>query len=230
MINSIDNNSSVSQNNTVVRAQSAGASFSDALDTAQGGQTDLDQIFERAAQKYNVPVNLLKAIAKVESGFNPNAVSYAGACGIMQLMPATASYLGVTDSFDPEQSIMGGAKYMSQMLDMYNGDTTLALAAYNAGCGNVNKYGGVPPFAETQTYVKKVQEYANGGDLSTPNTTYSYAGSSSAAVDVSASTGTSRGTPIVMSKGTSSGLEVALLTAIFEKMTKKDDDEDHKII
>lgn len=119
----------------------------------------LDEIFERASKKYNVPVSLLKAIGKAESDFNPNAVSKAGAQGIMQLMPGTAKDLGVTDSFDPEQNIMGGSKYIADLLKRYNGDTKLALAAYNAGMGNVKKYGGIPPFKETQNYVVKVMKY-----------------------------------------------------------------------
>ncbi len=120
---------------------------------------DLDDIFERAAQKYDVPVELLKAIGKAESDYRPNVVSRSGAQGIMQLMPATAKYLGVKDSFDPEQNIMGGTKYIAELLDKYDGETKLALAAYNAGMGNVKKYGGVPPFEETQNYVVKVTKY-----------------------------------------------------------------------
>lgn len=123
----------------------------------------LDSIFEDAARKYKVPVDLLKAIGKAESNFDPNAVSSAGAQGVMQLMPATAKYLGVQDSFDPEQNIMGGAKYISQLLDKYDGDVKLSLAAYNAGMGNVAKYGGIPPFKETQNYVVKVMKYRNEG-------------------------------------------------------------------
>lgn len=119
----------------------------------------LDDIFEEASRKYNVPLNLLKAIGKAESNFDPNAVSKSGAQGVMQLMPKTAESLGVLDSFDPEQNIMGGSKYISDLLKRYNCDTKLALAAYNAGMGNVKKYGGVPPFKETQNYVVKVMEY-----------------------------------------------------------------------
>ncbi len=130
-----------------------------------GESKSLDQIFEKAAKKYDVPVNLLKAIGKQESNFNPNAVSRCGAQGVMQLMPATAKGLGVTDSFDAEQNIMAGAKYISAKIKKYDGDITLALAAYNAGSGNVAKYGGVPPFKETQHYVKKVMGYYNQGDL-----------------------------------------------------------------
>lgn len=121
--------------------------------------TSLDDIFERASIKYNVPVNLLKAIGKAESDFKPNAVSKSGAQGVMQLMPGTAADLGVTNSFDPEQNIMGGSKYIADLLKRYDGDTKLALAAYNAGMGNVKKYGGVPPFEETQNYVVKVMNY-----------------------------------------------------------------------
>lgn len=123
--------------------------------------TDLDQIFEMASNKYDVPVALLKAVAKAESNFNPKALSGAGAQGIMQLMPATAKGLGVTNAFDPEQNIMGGAKYLSQMLKKFGGDTQLALAAYNAGPGNVQKYGGIPPFKETQNYIRKVMGYCD---------------------------------------------------------------------
>lgn len=128
-----------------------------------GESKSLDAIFQEAAEKYNVPVELLKAIGKAESDFDANAVSRCGAQGIMQLMPATAASLGVTDSFDPEQNIMGGAKYISGLLKQYNGDVKLALAAYNAGSGNVKKYGGIPPFKETQNYVVKVTNYMNQG-------------------------------------------------------------------
>ncbi len=123
------------------------------------GKKDLDRIFSEAARKYNVPVELLKAIGKAESDFKADAVSRSGAQGIMQLMPKTAEYLGVTDSFDPEQNINGGAKYIKELLDKYEGNTKLALAAYNAGMNNVKKYGGIPPFEETQNYVVKVMKY-----------------------------------------------------------------------
>nr|WP_315020768.1 lytic transglycosylase domain-containing protein [uncultured Aminipila sp.] len=129
--------------------------------------TELDEIFAKAAETYDVPEELLKAVAKAESGFNPNAVSKCGAMGVMQLMPATAKALGVVDAYDPEQNIMGGANYISQKLKAYDGDITLALAAYNAGSGNVAKYGGVPPFAETQNYIKKILGYM-GEDIELP--------------------------------------------------------------
>lgn len=123
---------------------------------------NLNSIFEEAAATYGVSKNLLTAIAKAESGFNAGAVSHAGAVGIMQLMPGTAASLGVSNSYDPRENIMGGAKLISQLLIKYNGNTSLALAAYNAGSGNVDKYGGIPPFTETQNYVKKVLSYMSG--------------------------------------------------------------------
>lgn len=145
------NNSSLSTS----KAKGKSSNFSSFL-----GETEsLDTIFEEASKKYKVPVNLLKAIGKAESDFNPSAVSRSGAVGVMQLMPKTAQYLGVTDSYDARQNIMGGTKYIKELLDKYDGDTSLALAAYNAGMNNVKKYNGIPPFKETQNYVKKVHEF-----------------------------------------------------------------------
>lgn len=139
--------------NTAVPSGSQNAAVS-------GSTISLDDIFQKASDTYGVPVQLLKAVAKAESNFDPKAESSAGAQGIMQLMPATARSLGVTDAFDPEQNIMGGAKYLGQQLTRYDGNTVLALAAYNAGPGNVAKYDGVPPFKETQNYITKVMAYA----------------------------------------------------------------------
>ncbi|MER1955759.1 MAG: lytic transglycosylase domain-containing protein [Solibacillus sp.] len=116
---------------------------------------------KKAAQTYDVPEKLIAAVMKQESNFNSSVVSSAGASGLMQLMPTTASYLGVEDRFDPQQNIMGGAKYLRQMLDKFDNNIETALAAYNAGPGNVNKYGGIPPFTETQNYVKNVLNYFN---------------------------------------------------------------------
>lgn len=121
----------------------------------------LDAIFDEAASKYGVDAKFLKAIAKCESDFSTECTSRSGAMGIMQLMPQTAASLGVTNAYDPYQNIMGGARYISEKLAQYNGDKSLALAAYNAGSGNVAKYGGIPPFKETQNYVVKVMAYYN---------------------------------------------------------------------
>lgn len=122
---------------------------------------DLDAYFKEAASTYGVDENLLRSIARAESNFNPSATSSAGAMGIMQMMPATAAECGVADPYDARQSILGGAQYIAKMLDKYNGNTSLALAAYNAGPGNVDKYNGIPPFEETQNYVQKVLNYYN---------------------------------------------------------------------
>jgi hypothetical protein len=152
-------------------------------------QTSLEDLFEKASQKYGVDVNLLKAVAKAESGFDASCTSSSGAKGIMQLMPSTAASLGVTDVYDPEQNIMGGAKLLSSLLDKYDGNVSLALAGYNAGVGNVKKYGGIPPFKETQDYVVKVTKYMNEG-VTVPNqtvyTTSSSDGGSTGTADVSA--------------------------------------------
>lgn len=116
-------------------------------------------IFEEAAAKYNVDEKFLEAVAMAESSFNPNDVSHSGAVGIMQLMPATAEFLGVEDSYDPYQNIMGGAKYLSQLLKRFNGNYALAAAGYNAGGAAVDKYDGLPPYTETQNYVVTVLDY-----------------------------------------------------------------------
>lgn len=145
-------------------SSSQSTDFGDVLHGKLQASTNLDSIFSAASEKYDVPVNLLKAVAKAESGFNPKATSSCGAMGVMQLMPGTAKALGVTDAYDPTQNIMGGAKYLSQMLSRFNGDTSKAVAAYNAGAGSVIKYGGVPPYSETQAYVKKVLSFS-GLDL-----------------------------------------------------------------
>ena len=125
--------------------------------------TNLDSIFKEAADKYDVSERLLKAIAYTESGFQANVTSSSGAMGIMQLMPSTASAYGVSDPYDAYQNIMGGAAVLKDLLNMFQGNQSLAIAGYNAGCGNVKKYGGVPPFTETQNYVAKVTSLMQTG-------------------------------------------------------------------
>lgn len=127
---------------------------------ATGAATPFAAEIEAAAQQEGVDPALLKALIRQESNFNPNAVSPAGATGLTQLMPATAAGLGVTDPTDPKQALAGGAKYLRQQLDRFGGDEKMALAAYNAGPGAVARFGGVPPYAETQNYVQKVLGYA----------------------------------------------------------------------
>jgi len=118
-----------------------------------------EHIINRAAATHEVDPALIKAIIMAESRYNPRAVSKRGARGLMQLMPVTAKSLGVIDSFDPEDNINGGVMYFRRLLDRFDGDVTLALAAYNAGSRYVRKYGGVPPFRQTRTYIHKVFKY-----------------------------------------------------------------------
>lgn len=119
----------------------------------------LDDIIEFYAKRHRLDKNLVYAVIKVESGGNQYAVSPAGARGLMQLMPGTAIEMGVKDIFDPAENVAGGTQYLSKLLTLYKGKTSMALAGYNAGPGNVKKYGGVPPFKETQDYIRLVQKY-----------------------------------------------------------------------
>jgi len=121
-------------------------------------ELSLQRSIRRAAYKYNLPDKLIASVIRAESNFQSDAVSAAGAQGLMQLMPATARELGVTDPFDVQQNIDGGAKYLRRMLDRFNGDLKLALAAYNAGPGTVARYDGDVPFRETREYIKRVMQ------------------------------------------------------------------------
>lgn len=128
---------------------------------------EIDKVIEEAASKHNVDANLVRALIKQESNFNPSAVSNKGAMGLMQLMPGTARQLGVTDPFDPQQNVDAGVRHLRGLLDNYNGDVRLGLAAYNAGEGAVNRHKGVPPYRETQDYVNRITANA-GSSVSGP--------------------------------------------------------------
>ena len=148
-----------------------GASDASVLPSYSRNKNAFDQLIRQAAQQHGVSEGLVKAIMHTESGFNIHARSPVGAQGLMQLMPATARRFNVSNAYDPQQNIFGGVKYLSWLLKRFNGDTRLAIAAYNAGEGNVDKYGDVPPFRETRDYVKRVTSryqnlYASG--LGTP--------------------------------------------------------------
>jgi soluble lytic murein transglycosylase-like protein len=124
---------------------------------------DIDSAIEEAAARHNVDPNLVRAVVKVESNFNPNAVSRKGAMGLMQLMPSTARQLKVKNPFDPEQNVDAGVRHLKQLLDSYGGDVNLTLAAYNAGAGAVARSAGVPHYAETQNYVRRITNLYYGG-------------------------------------------------------------------
>ena len=122
---------------------------------------EINQLIEAYSQKNGLDSDFVRAVVKQESGFNENATSKCGAAGLMQLMPGTAKGLGVTDPYDAEQNVKGGTKMLANLLKTYGGNKELALAAYNAGGGAVKKYGGIPPYQETQNYVKNVLSIYN---------------------------------------------------------------------
>jgi soluble lytic murein transglycosylase-like protein len=144
-----------------------GTAATAATAATSGGDGPYKAEIDAAAAKYGLDPALLRGLIRQESNFNPSAGSPAGAQGLCQLMPGTAAALGCTNPLDPAQSIDAGAKYLRQQLDAFGGDVSKALAAYNAGPGAVQRYGGVPPYGETQNYVQKVMAYAD--QYRTPN-------------------------------------------------------------
>jgi soluble lytic murein transglycosylase-like protein len=150
------------ESNQSANAKIVDANFSNPSTTATTG-ADIDSAIEQAAARHNVDPNLVRAVVKVESNFNPNALSRKGAMGLMQLMPSTARQLNVKNPFDPEQNVDAGVRHLKQLLESYGGDIKLTLAAYNAGAGAVARSSGVPRYAETQNYVRRITDLYYGG-------------------------------------------------------------------
>ncbi len=145
---------------TAADVSSPTAAQSESTAGASGDGGEYDSVVEQAAERYGVDPAVMHGLIQQESGFDPNAQSSAGASGLTQLMPGTASSMGVSNPLNPTESIEGGARYLSQLMSQFGGNTEDALAAYNAGPGAVQQYGGIPPYAETQSYVSKVLGYA----------------------------------------------------------------------
>lgn len=156
-INLLDGNKYLVANTVSDNSDKVTVNFSDYL-KKNSQDIKYEDIFNQVSAQTGVSAQLLKAVAQAESGCRSDAVSSCGAVGVMQLMPATAKAYGVTDPFDAYENISGGAKLLSDLLEKYNGNVTLSLAAYNAGSGNVSKYGGVPPFKETINYIDKINK------------------------------------------------------------------------
>ena len=154
--NAAESSNNIEQSVTEQLQQNFGGSFYDKIERRLAAYSG---IIEEASEKYGISEELIKSIITAESAGKAGAKSSAGAKGLMQLMDGTAKDMGVTNSYDPEENIMGGSKYISKMLKKFDGNTELALAAYNAGPGNVMKYDGIPPFKETQSYIRKVSDY-----------------------------------------------------------------------
>jgi len=158
-------------NANVRAARAAAAEVNDASQSQNIGfarkpftEKEIDAAIEQAASKHNVDANLVRSVIKVESNFNPNAVSRKGAMGLMQLMPQTARQLQVRNPFDPEQNVDAGVRHLKQVMENYNGDVKLTLAAYNAGAGAVNRSAGIPHYAETRNYVRRITDLYYGGN------------------------------------------------------------------